>query len=61
MLTPDFDRHVYHLGALEWVRSQILVRVSTRLETMLNQRLFQVAFKQALYTGGPKSDYSAAG
>ncbi len=43
------------LGALEWVRSQILVRVSTRLETMLNQRLFQVAFKQALYTGGQRA------
>ena len=28
------------LGALEWVRSQILVRVSSRLETLLNERLF---------------------
>jgi ATP-binding cassette subfamily C protein EexD len=43
------------LGALEWVRSQILVKVSTRLETLLNQRLFQVAFKQALYSGGQKA------
>ncbi len=39
-------------GALEWVRSQILVRVSARMETLLNQRLFKIAFKQALYTGG---------
>jgi ATP-binding cassette subfamily C protein EexD len=43
------------LGALEWVRSQILVRVSTRLETLLNERLYQVAFKQSLYTGGQRA------
>ncbi len=40
------------LGFLEWVRSQILVRVSTRLETLLNTRLFNVAYKQSLYSGG---------
>jgi ATP-binding cassette, subfamily C, bacterial EexD len=40
------------MGLLEWVRSQVLVRVSTRLETMLNVRLFQVAYKQSLYSGG---------
>ena len=43
------------LGALEWVRSQILVRVSTRLETLLNERLFRVAFKRSLLTGGQQS------
>lgn len=43
------------LGSLEWVRSQILVRVSSRLETLLNQRLFRVAFKQSLYSGGQKA------
>lgn len=43
------------LAALEWVRSQILVRVSTRLETLLNQRLFKVAFKQSLLSGGQKA------
>jgi len=43
------------LGSLEWVRSQILVRVSTRLETLLNKRLFNVAYKQALYTGGQRA------
>ena len=40
------------MGSLEWVRSQILVRVSSRLETLLNERLFQAAYKQSLYTGG---------
>ena len=43
------------LAALEWVRSQILVRVSTRLETLLNQRLFKVAFKQALFSAGQRA------
>lgn len=43
------------LGALEWVRSQILVKVSTRLEMLLNQRLFQITFKQSLYSGGQRA------
>jgi ATP-binding cassette subfamily C protein EexD len=43
------------MGTLEWVRSQILVRVSTRLETLLNERLFKVAYKQALYSGGQRA------
>ena len=42
-------------GALEWVRSQILVRVSTRLETLLNKRLFVIAYKKSLYTGGQQA------
>jgi len=42
-------------GILEWVRSQILVRVSTRLETMLNGRLYKVAYKQSLFTGGQRA------
>jgi len=40
------------MSVLEWVRSQILVKVSTRLETLLNERLFHIAFKQSLYSGG---------
>jgi len=43
------------LGCFEWVRSQILVRVSTRLETLLNVRLFGVAYKQSLYSGGQRA------
>lgn len=43
------------MTALEWVRSQILVKVSGRLEMLLNQRLFQVVFKQSLYSGGQKA------
>ena len=43
------------MGGLEWVRSQILVKVSTRIETLLNERLYGIAFKQSLYTGGQKA------
>ncbi|MDO9168889.1 MAG: type I secretion system permease/ATPase [Methylobacter sp.] len=43
------------MASLEWVRSQILVKVSSRLELLLNQRLFQVAFKQSLYSGGQRA------
>ncbi len=43
------------MGGLEWVRSIILVKVSTRLETLLNTRLHDISFKQSLYTGGKKA------
>ncbi|MBT4147446.1 MAG: type I secretion system permease/ATPase, partial [Gammaproteobacteria bacterium] len=43
------------MGFLEWMRSLILVRVSTKLETLLNSRLFNISFKQALYSGGQNS------
>lgn len=40
------------MGALEWVRSRIMVRISTRLDTLLGGRLYDASFKQALYSGG---------
>jgi ATP-binding cassette, subfamily C, bacterial EexD len=43
------------LGALEWVRSQILIRVSTRFDMLLNERLYRVLFRQALVSGGKTS------
>ncbi|MDD5273710.1 MAG: type I secretion system permease/ATPase, partial [Methylovulum sp.] len=43
------------LGALEWVRSQILIRVSTRFDLLLNERLYRVLFRQALISGGKSS------
>lgn len=42
------------MGLLEWVRSQMLVKVSARLETLLSERLYGATFKQALYSGGTK-------
>ncbi|NOQ77597.1 MAG: type I secretion system permease/ATPase [Methylococcaceae bacterium] len=43
------------MGILEWLRSQLLVRVSSKIEVLLNQRLFNATFKQALLSGGAKS------
>jgi ATP-binding cassette subfamily C protein EexD len=43
------------MGILEWVRSQILVRVSTRLEVLLSERLLKVAYKMALYSSGQRA------
>ncbi|MBD9462403.1 type I secretion system permease/ATPase [Pseudomonas sp. Pdm06] len=40
------------MGGLEWVRSRIMVRISTRLDTLLSRRLFDASFKQALNTSG---------
>ena len=40
------------MGALEWMRSAILVRVSNRIEMNLNQRLYDAVFRMSLYTGG---------
>ena len=54
MLTLIVSALFVTMGLLEWVRSQILVRVSARLETLLNERVFGIAFKQSLYFGGQK-------
>ena len=40
------------MSLIEWVRSQILVKVSAKLELLLNQRAFSIAYKQSLYSGG---------
>ncbi|TXS95881.1 type I secretion system permease/ATPase [Parahaliea maris] len=40
------------IGALEWVRSQILLRTGARFDTLLEARGFEVSFRQALYTSG---------
>lgn len=39
-------------GALEWVRSRMLIRVSTRLDLLLNRRFYEASYQQALYSGG---------
>ena len=47
------------MGGLEWVRSQILVKVSTRIECLLNERLYGISFKQSLYSGGQQASSQA--
>ncbi len=52
MLTIVMVLLMVTMGALEWVRSRIMVRVSTRIDTLLGSRLYDASFKQALYSGG---------
>jgi len=40
------------MGGLEWVRSRIMVRVSTRIDSLLGGRLYDLSFRQALQSGG---------
>lgn len=40
------------MGCLEWVRSRIMVRVSTRIDSLLGPRLYDASFQQALLSGG---------
>lgn len=51
MLTLIMAMLMISMGALEWVRSRILVRVSARIDRILNERVYNAAFKQALYSG----------
>jgi ATP-binding cassette subfamily C protein EexD len=43
------------LGTLEWVRTQIMVRVSQRLDALLGERLFDLSFRQSLASGGAQA------
>lgn len=40
------------MGGLEWVRSQILIATSTRLDQILGGRVFDAVFARTLATGG---------
>jgi len=51
MLTLIMAMLMISMGSLEWVRSRILVRVSARIDKILNERVYNAAFKQALYSG----------
>src|SRR5690554_5978793 len=44
------------MGGLEWVRSRIMVRISTKIDTLLGHRLYDASFKQALQTGGMQAN-----
>ncbi len=40
------------MGGLEWIRSQILITTSTRLDQLLGERVFNSIFQLALSSGG---------
>ncbi|MCU1727695.1 type I secretion system permease/ATPase [Pseudomonas sp. 7P_10.2_Bac1] len=41
------------MGALEWVRSQVVIRLGTQMDMRLNQRVYDAAFEAQLRTGNP--------
>jgi len=40
------------MGGLEWVRSRVLVRTSSKLDSLLTDKMFDASFKQSLYSAG---------
>ncbi|KHK64862.1 MULTISPECIES: type I secretion system permease/ATPase [Pseudomonas] len=52
MLTLIMTTLVITLGSLEWIRSRIMVRVSTRLDVLLGRQVYKASFKRALDSGG---------
>ncbi|MQU08783.1 type I secretion system permease/ATPase [Pseudomonas helleri] len=41
------------MGALEWVRSQVVIRLGTQMDMRLNQRVYDAAFEAQLSTSSP--------
>lgn len=52
MLTLIMTILVITMGSLEWIRSRIMVRVSTRLDVLLSRDVYKASFKRALDSGG---------
>jgi ATP-binding cassette subfamily C protein EexD len=52
MLTLIMTLLLVTMGALEWTRSRIMIRASTRLDVLLSRDVYRASFKRALDTGG---------
>lgn len=52
MLTLIMTALLVTLGSLEWIRSRVMVRVSTRLDVLLSRQVYRASFKRALESGG---------
>ncbi|AUA32251.1 type I secretion system permease/ATPase [Pseudomonas sp. SGAir0191] len=52
MLTLIMTVLVITMGALEWVRSRIMVRISNRLSVLLSRDVYRASFKRALKSSG---------
>ena len=52
MLTLILTVLLLTMGALEWVRSRIMVRISNRLDVLLSRDVYRASFKRALTSGG---------
>jgi ATP-binding cassette subfamily C protein EexD len=52
MLTLIMTVLMATMGSLEWTRSRIMVRLSTKLDVMLSRDVYRASFKRALDSGG---------
>ncbi|MDU8606910.1 type I secretion system permease/ATPase [Pseudomonas syringae group sp. 247E2] len=52
MLTLILTVLMITMGALEWVRSRIMVRISNRLDVLLSRDVYRASFRKALKSGG---------
>ncbi|MCF5470246.1 type I secretion system permease/ATPase [Pseudomonas syringae] len=52
MLTLILTVLMITMGALEWVRSRIMVRISNRLDILLSRDVYRASFRKALRSGG---------
>ncbi|MBB3102470.1 type I secretion system permease/ATPase [Azomonas macrocytogenes] len=52
MLTLIMTLLMLTMGTLEWTRSRIMVRISTRLDVLLSRSVYRASFKRALDSGG---------
>lgn len=55
MLTLLMVGLCFFMGALEWVRSLVVIRLGTRLDLRLNQQVFNAAFERNLRDGDAKA------
>ncbi|WP_417780655.1 type I secretion system permease/ATPase [Stutzerimonas xanthomarina] len=52
MLTIIMTVLMVTMGSLEWTRSRIMVRLSTKLDVLLSRDVYRASFKRALDSGG---------
>ncbi len=52
MLTLIMTVLMVTMGSLEWTRSRIMVRLSTKLDVLLSRDVYRASFKRALDSGG---------
>ena len=52
MLTIIMTILLITMGSLEFVRSRIMVRVSTKLDVLLSRAVYKASFRRALESGG---------
>ncbi|AJE22111.1 Type I secretion system ATPase [Azotobacter chroococcum NCIMB 8003] len=52
MLTLIMSILMLTMGALEWTRSRLMVRISAKLDALLSREVYRASFKRALESGG---------